>query len=91
MIPKDLILTGSERSLLKGALRTNTHAWKWVARFIYAVFLVGIFSYLYIYFHTGLSRALSRAISCGVVLMIAHTITTYQSLIRKLYSAVPKD
>ena len=83
-MPKNLILTKSEQLLLEGSLKTNTHAWKWTALFLYIVFLGGCISYLYIYLRTGLRIALSRAILCFAVLMVLRAFRGYQSLIRKL-------
>lgn len=87
MVNKDVTLTKFETSLLKGALRANSKAFKWAARFLYTVLFVSTVSFLYLFLRTGSPEAWNQALLLILAAMAFHTMWAYQSLIRKLYSS----
>ena len=80
------MLTKFEQSLLKGALRADSKAFKWAVRFGYTVLFVSTVGFLYMFLRKGVTEALGDAFFLLIMVMVIHTMCGYQSLIRKLYS-----
>lgn len=80
-------LTKFEMSLLKGALRSDSRAMKWIVRCGYVFFFIAAISYGYIFLRTYSPKALDRVTLLVLLLIAMQTFGAYQSLIRKLHSS----